>query len=99
MKVKCAICERERSDTACEVFVLTTAEKESLRKMSAVPPPDRQYYCRPCFRILENPASAVELMKGVLQAQAQALGASNAEEAANKFKAKLLARMHLKSTS
>jgi hypothetical protein len=98
MKVKCAICERERSDTACKVFVLTASEKEGLRKMG-VTPPARQYYCRPCFRILENPASAVELMKGVLQAQAQALGASNAEEAANKFKAKLLARMHLKPTS
>ena len=62
-------------------------------------PQEHYYYCRPCFRLLENPATAVELMKGVVQAQAQALGAVNAEEAAEKFKARLLSRMNLKPSS
>lgn len=98
MKVLCSICSRERKATVCKVFTTTPEEKATLKKMGQTPQ-EHYYYCRPCFRILENPATAVELMKGVVQAQAQALGAGNAEQAAEKFKARLLARMKMKPVS
>jgi hypothetical protein len=62
--------------------------------------PQAKYaYCRPCMRLMENPVTAVELMKGVVQVHARALGAVNADELAERFKNRLLAKSKIKPPS
>jgi len=71
------------------VFVLTEEEKRYLVAMGDEPK-ERIVYCRPCTRIMRNQATALDLMKGVVQVQATALGVPNAEALAEGFKNQLL---------
>lgn len=91
MRLECAICGRERDEASCQVFTPTKEERLALQRMGEIPK-DRYAYCRPCMRLMENPATAVALMKGVVQIHASAMGAVNAEELAVRFQNRLLAK-------
>jgi len=91
MKVTCEICKREREEETCEVFTLTAEERQILLKQGETPQ-ERYVYCRPCMRLLKDPVTALQLIKGVVQVQATAMGAVNAEAVAEKFANKLLAK-------
>ena len=97
MKVQCAICGRSRDEETCQIFVPTKEERRALQKMGETPQA-RYAYCRPCMRMMENPVTALQLMKGVVQVHASALGAVNAEELAERFKNRLLAKTKIPPT-
>ena len=84
-KVKCLICSGERNRTACQVIKLTPAEKAATQN-----PLDEYVYCNPCWKIMKNPATASDLMSGIMLMHLQRLGVSNAKELADKYKAGLL---------
>jgi hypothetical protein len=88
-KVKCALCEQLKEEGACEVLTLTDAEKAAVKDA-----PDRYVYCRPCWRILNDPVNGLALMKGLVQAKLRSLGVSGdrAEAAAQEFQKKLMSR-------
>lgn len=98
-KVTCAVCNRQRDEAVCKAFRPSKAERAHLIKMGEKQPQEVYFYCRPCMRVLENPASAVELMRGVVHTYARALGAVNADEVADRFKNRLLAKTKTKPAS
>ena len=49
------------------------------------PPPEKYTYCKPCHRILQNPLSGAELIKGTLAATLKANGVPNAEKVAEQY--------------
>lgn len=93
MKLKCAVCERERDASTMQVFMTTPAEKRAMSAMGELKPKDSYAYCRACLRILQNQSTAVSLMKGVVQFQARASGVTTqeAEKIANNYGKSLLA--------
>jgi hypothetical protein len=75
-----------------KVFRVPEAERESLKKMGVEKPSDLYAYCRSCFKLMENRATAIQLMRGTLISQMRAAGVSItvAESQADKFCNKLL---------
>lgn len=99
MKVNCAICNRPRDASACKAFTTTAEDRENLRKLGEKVPKAVYYYCRPCVRLMENPSTAIELMRGVVHGHARALGTVNADEVADRYKNRLLAKTKFKPPS
>ena len=98
MKIKCAICNRERDRKSCRIFVPTPQEKNTLKKMGENP--QAEYgYCRPCVRLMQDPRTAADVMKGVMQMYARAFGAVNPDEVAERFKNRLLSKTPMKPVS
>lgn len=94
----CCVCNRNRPRPDCEVVVLTEQEKEAVQKMGQTP--EEEYvYCRPCFRILSNPETGAQLIKGVLQVQLRQSGVANAEQLANRYYDFLIAKAKKKKAS
>lgn len=93
MKLHCAVCNRERDETVMTIFTPSPDEKKALKKMGEAKPLDRYAYCKACTRILSNPLTAIQLMKGVIQIQARSVGVpgSSAEALAEKYGNKVLA--------
>jgi hypothetical protein len=91
------MCRRERDKATCRVFATTAEERETLRAMGEVDPPEEYVYCRPCFRMLEDPERAANLMKGVVEVQLRSIGVPNAGAVAEKFKQRLLAQARSKN--
>jgi len=98
-KVSCAICNRKRDEQVCRAFKPTKAERANLIKLGETNPQEVYYYCRPCMRVVENPASAIELMRGVVRNYAQAFGVPNADGFADRYKARLLGKVKPKPVS
>lgn len=92
MKVKCSVCGRDRDKSTCEVIVPTPEEVEGLRKMGEANPTKEHVFCRPCFRILQNPVTAQALMRGVVRSFAKSIGSPNADELADRFQKELSAK-------
>lgn len=92
MKLKCAICGRERDEGKMTVFSPTEAEKRALIRMGEETPLSRYAYCQPCVRLLSDPTTAIPLLQGTLQMQARSIGVPghSAEELAKKYAAKVL---------
>lgn len=88
-KVKCALCEQTKDEGSCEVLTLTDAEKAAIPNA-----PDQYVYCRPCWKVLNDPANGSALLKGLVQAKLRTIGVSGdrAEAAALDFQKKLLSR-------
>jgi hypothetical protein len=87
MKRTCSVCGRKRDEKTMRVFATTPSERETLRKMGEASPGDSYAFCRSCIGVLSNPATAIPLMKGVIQFQARASGVSthSAEQIADRF--------------
>lgn len=88
-KVKCALCEQMKDPGACEVLTLTEAEKAAIKNA-----PDKYVYCRPCWKVLNDPVNGPSVLKGLVQAHLRAVGVSGdrAEAAAQEFQRKLASR-------
>lgn len=99
MKVACHICSREREQTDSVMFTTTPEEKAYHKKMTGQTLSDRIGYCKPCYRLMENPVTAVQMMRGVVEVQLRAAGSPNASQVAERFEKNLLARMKLKQPS
>jgi biotin synthase-related radical SAM superfamily protein len=87
MKRACAVCGRKRDESTMKVFATSTLERATLRKLGESTPEDSYAFCRSCVGILSNPATAIPLMKGIIQFQARAAGVTphNAERIAERF--------------
>lgn len=92
MKVPCSVCQRPKSIADCESITITEEERQSLVRMGEPEPPSIFYYCRPCFRLLNDRSSASALMRGVVRSYAKSVGASNADDLADRFKDRLTAK-------
>lgn len=88
-KVRCAVCVRLRDEENCEGFKPTEREKLLLLKSGAKSIQPIYYYCRPCMRILRDPEAGKQILGGVVQSYARAMGAVNSEEFAERFKERL----------
>jgi len=93
VKVTCAICARRRDESSCKAIPTTKADRAQLLKMGEKTPQVVYHYCRPCLRILENPATALDLLRGMMRIYAQAAGASNPDQIASKYKSQLAAKI------
>lgn len=90
-RVKCIVCGRERARSEAEIMVLTEQEKAQIRKVGQTPQ-EEVAYCRPCHRIMTDPQSALDLIKGTLILRLRAAGVQNAEQVAEKYRVALLAK-------
>lgn len=84
MKLICCVCNRSKEESDGQTYILTEAEKASLVKGGHTPK-DQYFYCRPCFRMISDPATAAQLIKGVVQVSLTAQGNPKAEEIANRY--------------
>lgn len=89
--VNCVVCRRSRARAEAEILVLTDIEKAQLKKAGR-DAPEEIAYCRPCFRLMNDQRSAVDLMTGTFAARLRAVGVANADQLAEQFKKRLLAK-------
>lgn len=95
-QVKCVVCGRMRARTDAEVLTLTAAEKEQIEKLGEIALAEVAY-CRPCYRLMTDPKTAIDLMAGTLALRLRAAGVQNPEQTVAKFKAMLLAKSKRRS--
>lgn len=88
-QVECAVCNRSKKRSECEVIRLTEAEKKSVRSTGATPL-DEYFYCRPCWRIVTDRFKGADLQKGIVQVSLQQIGVTNAEAIATRYRDNLL---------
>jgi len=67
--------------------VLTPEEK------AVMPNPLEEYpYCKTCWKVMQNPATATDLMRGIAYAHLQASGVLTASQLADQYKQALLSQ-------
>jgi hypothetical protein len=69
------------------IIELTEAERTLLSESRT-----EYVYCRPCWKVLSNPATAPALMSGIARHQLRQAGVDNADQLADKFRHDLEAR-------
>ena len=95
-EVLCVICQRSRTPSTCTRYDLTPEEQMALRVAGQANPPSIIYYCRPCFRLLSNQTTALEMMKGLVEANLRSSGVPDAESKAERFRMMLIAKSKTK---
>ncbi len=87
-KINCALCGQEKSRDVCEVLTLTETEKAAIENA-----PDEYCYCRPCWKVLNDPVNGPALMKGIIQTKLRSIGVpgDRAAASAQEFQRKLSA--------
>jgi Fe-S-cluster containining protein len=83
VKTTCDLCRRPKE--GCETFTLTESEREAVRRMGETNTPASYNYCRPCLRLLRDPASADRFLRGVLEHSLRRAGASDPTGRAKRF--------------
>jgi len=73
-------------------LTLTDEEKQFAFQSTGEPVPDVYVYCKPCYRLLQQPLSGAELLKGTLLESLRESGVPNAEEVANEYFKLLLSK-------
>lgn len=93
MKVVCAVCNGEFEARQCEHLPLDAADRAAIQRAEGVAP-QALYCCKPCWRLLKDPAAASQLMKGVFQQSLQLAGVPSheAEKQAERYHAELVKR-------
>ncbi len=92
------MCGTFRSPDECHVLTLTDEEKQQIRDRGQKPS-DQVVYCRPCHRLMSNPATAQDLMAGMLLIRLKSAGVTNAAAMAQGFKKKLAEKTQAKRKS
>lgn len=64
---------------------LTTDEIAFALINTASEPPEQFVYCKPCFRILQDPLAGAELLKGSFLFNLREAGVPNADELADRY--------------
>lgn len=90
MKIVCSLCKRDRDADTCTTLTLTPEEQMALRGMGESNPPATLSYCRPCYRLLSNQKTALEMMAGLVEANLRSAGVPDAEQRARRFKSMML---------
>jgi len=90
-QITCIVCRRQRNRTESEVLVLTDLEKTHLQKLGHEVV-NEVAYCRPCYRLMTDQQSAVDLMTGMYSMRLRAMGVPNANKISEEFKKGLLAK-------
>ena len=92
MKYSCAVCNREREATQVDVFKVESSEAASLSRMNpGGEVPKEVAVCKVCARLMQNKATALQVIRGTLVSGFRAAGVplSRAEAAADLFCKKL----------
>lgn len=89
----CCVCGRENlMESERKLLKLTTEELAFAIVNTASEPPEHYAYCKPCFRILQNPLAGAELLKGSFLFNLREAGVPNADELADRYFKMLIKR-------
>lgn len=92
-KIVCGVCGAKRARIACHVITLTPEEIQTITANSGTAPQAQMFYCKPCWRTLQDPNSGPSLMKGIYQIGLRALGVSNADTLAKRYHQGLVSKI------
>lgn len=87
-RLMCGICGRPVVATKAVILKLTVEERQAFQT-STQDPPSECVYCRPCHRVLSDPATGLSAIKGIVQLRLRQLGVENSEAFATQFQQKL----------
>jgi len=81
----CLICSKDCTENQAHIIKLTAQEREFLLK-SGSKPLEQYTYCKPCWRILSDPATAPDFISGLVHLNLRKIGVSNAKDLAERYK-------------
>lgn len=88
----CGLCGTGRPRGSCHVIAITPEERQQIRQMGQQPM-NEYIYCKPCWRILSDPATGPSVIKGLVQARLRQLGVEDAETIAERYYNRLVGRL------
>jgi len=99
MKPTCVVCNQPVDIDHCQRLPLNNEERSVIQAVEGVAPQEL-YCCHPCWRVLQDPNAASQLMKGIYQQSAQLAGVPSheAERQADVYHARLLERTKARNT-
>ncbi len=83
----CMVCGAPGRREDQHIVTLTESERELLNE-----PLEEYQYCKPCWGILSNPATAPALMSGIARHRLRQAGVEAADQLADKFRQDLATR-------
>lgn len=90
----CGVCGRENLlESERKILKLTQEEQDFAYINTGGQNPSKDFvYCKPCYRLLQNPLAGAELMRGTLLANLRASGVPDPERVADAYYKWLLTR-------
>lgn len=82
----CCVCGRKNLMESERKFLKLSTDEIAFALINTVTEPPEQYvYCKPCFRLLQDPLAGAELLKGSFLFNLREAGVPNADDLADRY--------------
>lgn len=96
----CCVCDRKNLlDSELKTIVLSDLERQFAVANSGKEAPLKYTYCKPCLRLLQNPVTGAQMLRGSLEANLRDQGIPEPEKLADKYFKALIKRTPAKPPS